>query len=88
LQKTPDRKQVLAKMHEKDEAFYRDLLEVKLRLITTKPYWNNQALEKRQLSSTSSSPSSGGRTPRFELIGNHCEYTVCSVADFQGRARS
>lgn len=32
---------VLAKMHETDEEFYRDLLEAKLQFITTRPYWNN-----------------------------------------------
>ncbi len=32
---------VLAKMHESDEEFYKDLLEAKLQFIATKPYWNN-----------------------------------------------
>ena len=32
---------VLAKMHESDEEFYKDLLEAKLHFITTRPYWNN-----------------------------------------------
>ena len=32
---------VLAKMHETDEMFYRDLLEAKLQFITNRPYWNN-----------------------------------------------
>ncbi len=32
---------VLSKMHEKDEEFYKDLLEAKLQFIATKPYWNN-----------------------------------------------
>ncbi len=32
---------VLAKMHESDEEFYKDLLEAKLQFITTRPYWNN-----------------------------------------------
>lgn len=32
---------VLAKMHEKDEEFYKDLLEAKLHFIATRPYWNN-----------------------------------------------
>ena len=32
---------VLSKMHESDDAFYRDLLEAKLQFITTRPYWNN-----------------------------------------------
>jgi len=32
---------VLAKMHENDEEFYKDLLEAKLQFIATKPYWNN-----------------------------------------------
>jgi ATP-dependent Lhr-like helicase len=32
---------VLAKMHESDEEFYKDLLEAKLKFIATKPYWNN-----------------------------------------------
>ncbi len=32
---------VLAKMHEKDEDFYKDLLEAKLQFIATRPYWNN-----------------------------------------------
>ena len=32
---------VLAKMHEKDQDFYRDLLEAKLQFIATRPYWNN-----------------------------------------------
>jgi ATP-dependent Lhr-like helicase len=32
---------VLSKMHESDDAFYRDLLEAKLQFIATRPYWNN-----------------------------------------------
>ncbi len=32
---------VLAKMHEKDEEFYKDLMEAKLQFIATRPYWNN-----------------------------------------------
>ncbi len=32
---------VLAKMHESDDEFYKDLLEAKLQFITTRPYWNN-----------------------------------------------
>ena len=32
---------VLAKMHEKEEDFYKDLLEAKLQFIATRPYWNN-----------------------------------------------
>ncbi len=32
---------VLAKMHEKDAEFYKDLLEAKLLFIATRPYWNN-----------------------------------------------
>ena len=32
---------VLAKMHESDDDFYKDLLEAKLQFITTRPYWNN-----------------------------------------------
>lgn len=32
---------VLAKMQEKDEDFYKDLLEAKLQFIATRPYWNN-----------------------------------------------
>ena len=32
---------LLAKMHENEEEFYRDLLEAKLQFITTRPYWNN-----------------------------------------------
>ena len=32
---------VLAKMHEKDDEFYKDLLEAKLQFIATRPYWNN-----------------------------------------------
>ncbi len=31
---------VLAKMHEKDDEFYKDLLEAKLQFIATRPYWN------------------------------------------------
>jgi ATP-dependent Lhr-like helicase len=32
---------VLAKMHETDDEFYRDLLEAKLQFITTRPFWNS-----------------------------------------------
>jgi len=32
---------VLAKMHDTDDAFYRDLLEAKLQFITTRAFWNN-----------------------------------------------
>jgi hypothetical protein len=32
---------VLAKMHETDDEFYRDLLEAKLQFVTTRPFWNN-----------------------------------------------
>jgi len=32
---------VLAKMHNKEEDFYKDLLEAKLQFIATRPYWNN-----------------------------------------------
>jgi ATP-dependent helicase Lhr and Lhr-like helicase len=32
---------VLAKMHEKEDEFYKDLLEAKLQFIATRPYWNN-----------------------------------------------
>src|SRR3989441_4672402 len=32
---------VLARMHESDDEFYKDLLEAKLQFITTRPYWNN-----------------------------------------------
>jgi ATP-dependent Lhr-like helicase len=32
---------VLSRMHESDDAFYKDLLEAKLQFITTRPYWNN-----------------------------------------------
>ena len=32
---------VLAKMHESDDEFYKDLLEAKLQFITNRPYWNN-----------------------------------------------
>jgi len=32
---------VLAKMHERDEDFYKDLMEAKLQFIATRPYWNN-----------------------------------------------
>jgi len=32
---------VLAKMHESDDEFYRDLLEAKLQFITNRQYWNN-----------------------------------------------
>lgn len=32
---------VLAKMHERDDDFYKDLLEAKLQFIATRPYWNN-----------------------------------------------
>jgi ATP-dependent helicase Lhr and Lhr-like helicase len=32
---------VLAKMHETDDDFYKDLLEAKLQFIATKPFWNN-----------------------------------------------
>jgi ATP-dependent helicase Lhr and Lhr-like helicase len=32
---------VLAVMHDKDEEFYRDLLDAKLQFIATRPYWNN-----------------------------------------------
>lgn len=32
---------VLAIMHDKDDEFYRDLLEAKLQFIATRPYWNN-----------------------------------------------
>jgi ATP-dependent Lhr-like helicase len=32
---------VLAKMHEHDQDFYKDLLEAKLQFIATRPYWNN-----------------------------------------------
>ena len=32
---------VLAIMHDKDEEFYRDLLDAKLQFIATRPYWNN-----------------------------------------------
>jgi len=32
---------VLAKMHEKEEDFYKDLLEAKLQFIATRPFWNN-----------------------------------------------
>jgi ATP-dependent Lhr-like helicase len=32
---------VLAVMHDKDEEFYRDILDAKLQFIATRPYWNN-----------------------------------------------
>ncbi len=32
---------VLAKMHDNEDEFYRDLLEAKLQFIATRPYWNN-----------------------------------------------
>ncbi len=32
---------VLATMHDKDEEFYKDLLDAKLQFIATRPYWNN-----------------------------------------------
>jgi ATP-dependent Lhr-like helicase len=32
---------VLATMHDKDEEFYEDLLDAKLKFIATRPYWNN-----------------------------------------------
>ncbi|HZY93930.1 MAG TPA: DEAD/DEAH box helicase [Candidatus Bathyarchaeia archaeon] len=32
---------VLAKMHESDDEFYKELLEAKLQFITTRPFWNN-----------------------------------------------
>jgi ATP-dependent Lhr-like helicase len=31
---------ILAKMHEDEKAFYKDLLEAKLKFITTRPYWD------------------------------------------------
>jgi ATP-dependent Lhr-like helicase len=31
---------LLAKMHDDDKSFYRDLLEAKLQFITTRPYWD------------------------------------------------
>ncbi len=33
---------LLAKMHDDDKSFYRDLLEAKLQFITTRPYWDKQ----------------------------------------------
>lgn len=32
---------ILARMHDDEESFYRDLLEAKLKFITTRPYWGN-----------------------------------------------
>jgi len=32
---------ILAKMHDDEESFYKDLLEAKLKFITTRPYWGN-----------------------------------------------
>jgi len=32
---------ILAKMHDDEESLYRDLLEAKLKFITTRPYWGN-----------------------------------------------
>ena len=32
---------VLAEMHDEEEAFYRDLLEAKIRFVTTRQYWGN-----------------------------------------------
>jgi len=32
---------VLSKMHDKEEEFYKDLLEAKLQFIATRPFWNN-----------------------------------------------
>lgn len=31
---------ILARMHEEDKAFYKDLLEAKLKFITTRPFWD------------------------------------------------
>lgn len=33
---------ILAKMHDDEKSFYRDLLEAKLRFVTTRPYWDKQ----------------------------------------------
>ncbi len=32
---------ILAKMHDDEESFFKDLLEAKLKFITTRPYWGN-----------------------------------------------
>ncbi|MDG6951806.1 MAG: helicase, partial [Nitrososphaerota archaeon] len=32
---------ILAEMHDDEEAFYRDLLEAKIRFVTTRQYWGN-----------------------------------------------
>jgi ATP-dependent Lhr-like helicase len=32
---------ILAEMHDDEEAFYRDLLEAKIRFVTTRQFWNN-----------------------------------------------
>ena len=31
---------ILAKMHDDEKAFYKDLLEAKLKFITTRPFWD------------------------------------------------
>jgi ATP-dependent Lhr-like helicase len=31
---------ILAKMHDDDRSFYKDLLEAKLKFITTRPFWD------------------------------------------------
>ncbi|MBI4257768.1 MAG: hypothetical protein HY619_02330 [Thaumarchaeota archaeon] len=33
---------VLAKMHDDEEAFFKDLLDAKLRFITTRPFWDRR----------------------------------------------
>jgi hypothetical protein len=32
---------ILAEMHDDEEAFYRDLLEAKIRFVTTRQFWGN-----------------------------------------------
>jgi len=33
---------ILARMHEEDDEFYRDILEAKLKFVTTRPYWESR----------------------------------------------
>jgi ATP-dependent Lhr-like helicase len=33
---------ILAKMHDDERSFYKDLLEAKLKFITTRPFWDRQ----------------------------------------------
>lgn len=32
---------ILAKMHDDEESFYKDLLEAKLKFISTRPFWSD-----------------------------------------------